>query len=172
MTTNQPVAERSFWGRVFVLGPFWGVSAYVALAIIGSLVTTLYGGAPTFAQSDAAARARQREWCLRTLVTLHDELESEVTHALTRIPEPPLERFTTFEERWQGELELAAARCGTELEPAIADAYAKLRSLHQGYAAGVTQLMRTRHDVGGALTDRLKGLTSGPRLPVTAKPPP
>jgi hypothetical protein len=147
---------------VLVLGPFWGIAVYVAVAIIGSVVTTLYGRPPALAGGDPTGRARQQEWCLRSLVGLHDQLKSEVTRTLMRNDERPMAvRFEIFDENWQQDFETAASRCGAELDPAVADAYTNLRALHQGYALGIAQLAHTRDDLGSALALRVKLLTNG-----------
>ncbi len=154
-----PDRQRSFWGRVVVLGLFWGLTAYAAVAVVASVVLSLFGHPPIHS-GDALGRARERGWCLRTLAGLRDELESEVTNELTyRVLQDRHGRFGAFEERWQAELEQAASRCDASIEPEMADAYARLRALNQGYSEALTKLVRTREESGAALTESLRELT-------------
>jgi hypothetical protein len=157
--TTQP--GRSFWGRLFVMGLFWGIFSYAVGSLVVSVVTTLYGRPPA-PYADAASQAKRREWCLRTLAGLRDELESEVSLELTRAATPtaPLGRFEAFDERWTAELEDAAFRCDSSIAPAMADAYATLRTLHQGYAEAVVRVVQTRTETGKALAEQVKSLTA------------
>ncbi len=163
MTSEQ---QHSFWGRLIVLGAFWGVTAYAAIALIASVVLSLYGHPPT-RSADALGRAREREWCLRTLAGLRDELESEVAAEVSyREVRRTSGRFGTFEERWQADFEEAAARCDASVEPPMAEAYGQLRALNEGYADAVARLTRTRDETGAALSDSLRSLTRpGPPQP-------
>ncbi len=152
-------AKRSFWGRVVVLGFFWGLTAYAAVAVVASVVLSLFGHPPMHS-GDALGRARERAWCLRTLAGLRDELESEVTSELTyRELQSAHGRFGAFEERWQGDFEQAASRCDASVEPEMADAYARLRDLNHGYAEALGKLVRTREESGAALSESLRELT-------------
>lgn len=161
-TENPQPKERSFWGRLVVLGSFWGVAAWAGLAVIGSLVVTLYGRPPAVSSSDELAHTRQRAWCVRTLVGLRDELEGEVNHELTHPAQagPPLARFQQWSEDWQNRFEEAAALCHAGFEPAMADAYAKLRGLHQGHLDALTLMARTRTDIGRPLNETVHELTT------------
>lgn len=159
MAADTQKSRAAFWAKLAVLGPFWGVAAFAAVAIIGSVITSLYGRPPVFTNNDLAARAHQRAWCLRTLAGLQDELESEVTRVFARPAKTPMENhFSTFDERWRAGFENAASHCGTELQPSIADAYTKLRVLHEGYTEAVTQLIRTRSGISQELASQIKRL--------------
>lgn len=161
MATETPRRERSFWGRLVVKSIFWGVAGYAILALVISVVSTLYGRPPA-PESDSIGQLKRKEWCLRTLAGLRDELESEVSLEFNRVAKPtaPLGRFQAFDERWTSELEDAALRCDTSIAPAMADAYTTLRALHEGYSQAVVRYVETRTRTGQELSDSVKTLTA------------
>ncbi|MBN1960170.1 MAG: hypothetical protein JW841_04430 [Deltaproteobacteria bacterium] len=153
--------ERSFWGRVFILGPFWSLCIYTFVVIFGSMLTTLYGRPPAFDTLDEIARVQAHNWCLRQLVNLRDQLESEVTHTLSRAHAFFVkERLNSFEQKWNQDFEIAAAKCGSEINPEIADAFINLRMMKQDYSEGIAKLIHARKDVGDVLNTRIKNLTT------------
>jgi hypothetical protein len=161
MAPDPQPRERSFWGRLVVMGVFWGVFAYGVIALYVSIATTLYGRPPA-GGGDDVAKVRQEQWCLRTLVGLRDELEAEVNHELARAfstAEVPPARFPAFEERWQSDFEDAASRCDTRVDPVMADAYALLRTMHHEYAESATRILHTRADTDRQLAEKIKALT-------------
>lgn len=161
MAPDTQPRERSFWGRLVVMGGFWGIFAYGVIALYVSIATTLYGRPPA-GGGDDSAKLRQQQWCLRTLVGLRDELEAEVNHELSRAfstAEVPPGRFPAFEERWQADFEDAAARCDTSVDPAMADAYGLLRTMHHELSESATIILRVRAETDRQLADKIRALT-------------
>ncbi|MEM6533885.1 MAG: hypothetical protein AAF654_14790 [Myxococcota bacterium] len=103
------MSERNMRGRIIAHGVFWLPTAYAFLAVIVSVLQTLYGDAPLDCSNSATA--------------LRDELDSEVARALA---DPANDiRWAKFEQEYQIRLKDLESQCDA---PALPDA---LRSTFQ-----------------------------------------
>ena len=82
-TSGPARGDGAAWLVLVVLLLFSSVVAYFGVAIVGSIVTDLYGAPPTTAPG--TLDARERTWCIRALVDLRDELEGKVTLDCTKL---------------------------------------------------------------------------------------
>ena len=140
---------RSRWGRIIVLSVFWGTTAYLSVALLGSVAVSLYARPPPQGTLDAAQLGEQCLWRLNKLTGLKDELDAELTHELARTSTPKArttrERWERWSTSWESELNDASARCSTGIDSHMAAGYQKLRELYDGYCAGLLRIVRSPH---------------------------
>lgn len=151
-------APKSFLGRLIVLVLFCAVVGYFAVAIVGSVVTDLYGGPP--ANASGELDARERTWCIRTIVGLRDELENQVTVEMQRPGRAgdPFARWREWEAQWTARYEAGKGRCVGFGNTALDRGYERLASLHHGYTAAVDAVIATRSQVAPGLVESLAEL--------------
>ncbi len=138
---------KSRLGRGIVASVFAAVVAYFAVAILGSILVDLYGKPPP--ENTGELAAADRAWCVRTIVGLRDELDSEVTFIQHQpiATADPQQRWQAWTEEWVDHLTLAQGRCVGLGNPMLDRAYERLAALHAGYALAVESALRTRREV-------------------------
>ncbi len=158
---SSPSQRRSTAGRIVVHTVFWSIAAAVFVALMGSVLANLYAAPPSPDSPGGAFEKRQRDWCLRTLIGLRDELEVEVTHELAYSPgrRPPMSRWSAWVDDWRAELEDAKVRCTAGHDPDMAGAYQQLGALFEAYQTGLQQIARSRSELLGALQHSVNKLS-------------
>lgn len=146
----EPVSRPRRIGRYIVYCFFAALTAYLVIMVLTSVLLSLYGTPPV--AGSARLEGAQRDWCLRTLVTLRDELEHEVQLAL-RVPPrgDPQARFATWNARWMQRQVDGASRCPDEA--AFERAHVRLVALHAAYVQSIEGLLKARSDLGPSLSD-------------------
>ena len=155
-------AKKSARGRTIVYSVFLGIVVYVAIALVGSIVTEIYGRPPP-ASVGSLDRA-ERTWCIRALVDLRDELEGKVTLELqhpSRDPDP-FERWHAFDAKWVDRFEVSRTRCGAAGNEAMDGGFGNLLALHAGYVAVVSEMITARSTAAIRLGDSLTILKKQP----------
>ncbi len=147
-------ARKSRFGRLFVQLVFWIVTGYGVVAVLGSIVTDLYGKPPATGSSQAAFAAKQRTWCLRTLIALRDELDSELRYELGRPSNKPT-RWADFSKGWQASLDNATTRC-SGADPLLTEAYSDLRAAYGSYQRGLGEVEQGRLQLYDQLAHNLE----------------
>lgn len=155
-------APRRRPGRALVYAVFSIVVAYFAVALVGSIVTEIYGGPPPD-HLGSGTRA-ERTWCIREVVDLRDEIEGKVTLELQHGSRDadPFARWRTFESAWLARMDAARTRCAAADNAALDEAFGNLTALHGGYVAGVDQMITTRTTAARKLADSLSVLKKQP----------
>ncbi len=154
---NAPLL-KSPRGRAVAYALYFGVAGYFIVAMVGSVVTEIYGSPPP-ANVSNAARA-ERTWCTRALVDLRDELEGKVALELQRPNDTgaPLARWQGTNDKWQEHFQAARSRCVGIGNVALDQGYASLLELHLGYAQVVTEVSAARHGPAARLSDAIGNL--------------
>ncbi|MBI5509242.1 MAG: hypothetical protein HY903_10865 [Deltaproteobacteria bacterium] len=154
--------QTSRRGRAVIYAAFLGVLTYLSIAIIGSIVTEIYGRPPP--PNLGRLSRPERTWCIRSLVDLKDELEGKVTLQLQRVAHgaDPFERWRTFEGRWNERLAEARQRCVGNEVLVLDQGYAELEALYAGYAAVVDSMIKTQIGPATRLGEALGSLKKQP----------
>ena len=162
MTDAGGDTRKSATGRLVVYAAFLAVVIYVGIALVGSIVTEVYGRPPP-GNVGSLAKA-ERTWCIRAVVDLRDELEGKVTLELQHPSRDadPFARWRGFEGKWVERLDTAKTRCAADGNPAMDAAFGTLVALHAGYLGVVEQMITTRSTAAGRLEDSLGVLKKQP----------
>jgi hypothetical protein len=162
VTDVGSATKKSARGRAVVYSLFLGVVIYAVIALIGSIVTEIYGRPPP-GTVGSLSRA-ERTWCIRAIVDLREELEGKVTLELqrpTREPDP-FDRWRSFDSKWAERLDASRTRCAAAGNPALDEALGNLVALHGGYVSVVEQMITTRSTAAAKLGDSLGVLKKQP----------
>ena len=138
-------------GRWVVFSMFAIVTSYILISVIASVFLALYGKPPTL--DDGAFGADDRNYCVRTLVGLRDELEQEVTN-IAQPPKPRVDakaRWQAWDATFQERMSAARARCSQD--DGIDHAFQKLAAMYDGYAAAAKRIIEVRAAIAPALAD-------------------
>lgn len=129
-------------GRMSVLAVFSVAAFWILASCITSVLLALYGKPPTM--HGGTLEASDRNYCVRTLVGLRDELEQEVTNA-AQPPKPQIDakaRWATFDANFHKRFDEARARCGQDQQ--IETAYERLAAMYEAYARAASNILETR----------------------------
>ena len=144
--------EKSALGRAIVFTAFGIAAGYIAVVVIGGVVVGLYGGPPAPAPEGALAQ-KEQAWCSRALVSLRDELDSQVAIELERTPRhgDPQARWLAFQEQWRRSYAPAREHCEDQRNGPLGPAFAQLGALDEAYDDVVLRLTHARSSVATAL---------------------
>lgn len=150
--------ETSWFGRIVVFSAFGAVVLYFTVALFGSILANLYGEPPS--AHAGVLRLSERNWCIRALVGLRDELEGQVTLELQhpRREGAPLSRWHLWDAGWRLKLATARSRCEGSGNDAMDQAFAMVSELHDGYDATVNGVTTARTGPAEGLRQALQEL--------------
>jgi hypothetical protein len=154
--------KRSFVGRLIVISVFTVFSGYMVAAIFGSVISDLYGSPPPTQATGLSVR--ERTWCIRSLGSLRDELQGQVTHELLYPVREgdPLARWKLWHAAWVQRLQAARFRCVGTGNGMLDRGYAVLTQMHEGYVSAVEQVTRTRAELAPELKETIQALRQQP----------
>ena len=154
--------KRSFIGRLIVISLFGAVCTYMAAAIVGSVVSDLYGSPPP--SQATGLSVRERTWCIRGLGGLRDELQSQVTHELLYPLREgdPFARWNLWHAAWQEKLRTARGRCVGTGNDALDRGFVLLDEMDAGYTSAVRQVTTTRTELAPILKETIQALRQQP----------
>lgn len=117
--------------RISIMTAYWSAVTAGSLALLFSMVTTLWGPRTPGAQASVADR---RTWCIGQLALLHAELEQETKGALgpfIKAGDASLSRRQRWQRKWTQHLDTVQSQCTQP--PAVQQALQQLNTLAQRY---------------------------------------
>jgi hypothetical protein len=132
------------------------------ITVLASVLLALYGKPPSL--HDGIFSAEDRNYCVRTLVALRDELEQEVTF-VAQPPKPRIDtqaRWETWNASFHERFHEAQARCMHDA--GLEHAFDSLASMYDGYAGAATRIIEVRTTIAPAVADVVELLRDQPKL--------
>ena len=154
--------KRSIVGRLVVFSMYGAFCLYVALAIIGSVVTDLYGKPPP--SQSTGLSLREKTWCIRNLGGLRDELQGQVKHELLHPVREgdPYARWNLWHEGWKEKFRTARGRCEGTGNETLDHGYHTLERMDESYSTAVMQVAQTESEIAPALKNTIQALRLQP----------
>lgn len=138
-------------GRWFAIALFSVTGGWILVACITSVVMALYSKPPTM--HGGALEGSDRNYCVRTIVGLRDELEVELTNVAQPV-KPGIDagaRWSTWDGSFHKRFDEARARCAQDDQ--LDGAYDRLAVMYESYARAAGNILQTRATVAPQLAD-------------------
>ncbi len=110
-STRPPLSRQRRTGRMLVIAGFTVFAGYLVVSVLTSVVMSLYGKPPS--AHAGALSEDDRNYCVRTLVSLRDELEEEIT-LVAQPPKPRIDakaHWETWNASFRERFDDARGRC-------------------------------------------------------------
>lgn len=141
---------------LIVVSFYWSLVAAGALALLLSMVTTLWGPR----QPSATASVKQQQtWCVAQLALLHAELEHETRAALALFGSKALKipkHHEKWQRRWRSQFEDVRHQCDNA--QTLSFTFQNIDNLAQKYHAQVVDWHRVQEDLQIPMQQQLRAL--------------